>query len=296
MIPNVETSVTQQDNRLGILLMIATTLVFSIQDVLTRHLAENYSPLMVVMIRYWAFGLFVIVLATRAPGGLRGAARTSQPVLQILRGLLLAAEIVIMALAFVRLGLVETHAAFTAYPLIVAALSGPVLGEKVGWRRWSAIAAGFVGILIILQPGRGALQPAAVIPLVAAATFATYALLTRYASRKDSARTCFFWTGVSGAVAMTGIGLWVWEPMAPDDWIWMAALSLSGLLGHWLLIRSYAVAEASAVQPFAYMQLPFAAILGMVLFNEALRPNVATGAAIIVTAGVFTLWRERQTR
>ena len=93
---------------------------------------------------------------------------------------------------------------------------------------------------------------------------------------------------------MTGIGLWFWEPMSGQDWVWMAVLCLMGATGHWLLIRCYEVAEASAVQPFAYFQLPFASALGIIVFGETLRLNVAIGVAIIVAAGLFTLWRERQ--
>ncbi|MCA8884665.1 MAG: DMT family transporter [Rhodobacteraceae bacterium] len=276
--------------------MVATTFVFSVQDAMTRHLAAEYNILMVVMIRYWFFALFVLTLAARAPGGLRAAARTPQPRLQILRGVLLAAEISVMAASFVVLGLVETHAVFTAYPLIVAALSGPVLGETVGWRRWLAIGAGFVGILVVLRPGSGMMQPAALIPLCAATMFAGYGLLTRYVARRDSAATSFFWTGVAGAVAMTCVGVWNWQPVARADWFWLVGLCLCGALGHWLLIRCYAVAEASAVQPFAYLQLVFASALGITIFGETLRWNVVLGALIVVAAGLFTLWRARQRR
>ncbi len=285
---------TEQNTRLGILLMIATTLVFAGQDALSRHLAGEYNVLMVVMIRYWFFALFVIALAARQAGGLRRAAATRQPLLQIARGLLLAGEICLMVLAFVLLGLAETHAVFAAYPLIVAALSGPVLGERVGWRRWAAIGVGFVGILIILQPGRGALQPAALVPLAAAAGFALYSLLTRYAARQDGAAVSFFWTGTVGAVAMTLAGVWVWEPMAPADWGFMAALCCTAVLGHWLLIRTYEVAEASAVQPFAYFQLVWVSALGVTLFDERIAPNVILGGAVVVAAGLFTLWRSRR--
>ena len=285
---------TEQNTRLGIGLMIATTLVFAGQDAISRHLAGEYNVLMVVMIRYWFFAAFVIALAARQAGGLRRAVATRQPGLQIVRGLLLAAEICLMVLAFVLLGLAETHAVFAAYPLIVAALSGPVLGERVGWRRWTAIGIGFVGILIILQPGRGALQPAALVPLAAAAGFALYSLLTRYAARADSAAVSFFWTGTVGAAVMTLAGIWVWEPMAPGDWGWMALLCCTAALGHWLLIRTYEVAEASAVQPFAYFQLVWVSLLGVTLFDETIAPNVMMGAAVVVAAGLFTLWRSRR--
>ncbi|MEL6618710.1 MAG: DMT family transporter, partial [Pseudomonadota bacterium] len=227
-------------------------------------------------------------------GGIAVAARSRRPLVQGLRGLLLAAEICVMVTAFTVLGLVESHAVFAAYPLIVAALSGPILGERVGWRRWSAIGVGFVGVLFILRPGLDVFDPAAVIPLVSAIMFATYGLLTRYVARDDSTATSFFWTGTVGAVAMTAVGLWFWEPMSAPDWAWMGTLCLTGALGHWLLIRTYEVAEASAVQPFAYFQMVFAAAVGITLFGEALQWNVAMGAAIIVAAGLFTWWRERQ--
>ncbi|QBF33111.1 DMT family transporter [Thalassococcus sp. S3] len=285
---------TQSNNvPLGIALMIATTVVFAVQDGISRHLASEYNVLMVVMIRYWFFAAFVIAIALRRPGGVRAAARTEQPWLQALRGAMLAIEICVMVLAFTVLGLVESHAVFTCYPLLVAALSGPILGERVGWRRWAAIGVGFLGVLIILQPGMGVFDPAALIPFAAATLFAIYGLLTRYAARRDTATTSFFWTGTVGAVLMTAIGIWFWEPMSGPDWRWMAALCVTGALGHWLLIRCYEVAEASAVQPFAYFQLVFAATLGITIFGETLELNVALGAVIIVAAGIFTLLRER---
>jgi drug/metabolite transporter (DMT)-like permease len=274
--------------------MVLTTFIFAMQDGISRHLASEYNVLMVVMIRYWFFAAFVTVIAARRAGGLRRAAATTQPFLQAFRGFLLAGEICVMVLAFVLLGLVESHAVFAAYPLLVAALSGPILGERVGWRRWVAIGVGFVGVLIILQPGMRVFSPAAVVPLISALMFALYSLLTRYAARRDSAATSFFWTGVVGAIVMTGPGLWFWEPMSLGDWGWMAALCVSGAAGHYTLIKCYELAEASAVQPFAYFQLVFASAVGLTVFGETLEPNVAIGAAIVVGAGLFTLWRERR--
>ena len=284
---------TEQNTRLGIILMVCTTFVFAVQDGISRHLAGEYNVYMVVMIRYWFFAAFVMTVAARNAGGLGRAAATVQPMVQILRGALLVTEICVMVAAFTLLGLVESHAVFTCYPLLIAALSGPVLGEKVGWRRWAAIGVGFVGVLVILQPGFGVFSPKAIVPLVAALLFALYGLLTRYAARRDSSATSFFWTGVTGAVLMTSVGIWFWEPMVGPDWIWMGTLCLTGALGHYLLIRCYEVAEASAVQPFAYLQLPFATVLGLAVFGETVRLNVAAGALLIVAAGLFTLWRER---
>lgn len=281
------------NTRLGIALMVATTFVFAMQDGISRHLASEYNTLMIVMIRYWFFAAFVIAISARRSGGLRAVMHTSQPILQVSRGVLLALEICVMVYAFTVVGLIESLAVFTVYPLLVAALSGPILGEHVGWRRWAAIGIGFVGVLIILQPGSGVFDPAAIIPFCSALMFALYGLLTRYAAKQDTAATSFFWTGTVGAIAMTAIGIWVWEPMSGADWLWMACLCVTGALGHWLLIRCYEVAEASAVQPFAYLQFVFASVIGLAVFGEVLRSNVAIGVALIVAAGLFTLWRER---
>ena len=287
----------QSNTKLGILLMIATTLIFAVQDGLSKYLASEYNVFMVVMIRYWFFGAFVIWMAARAPGGLRGAAQTQQLGVQVFRGLLLITEIVVMVSAFVILGLVESHAIFAAYPLMVAALSGPILGEKVGWRRWIAIGVGFTGVLIILKPGFTVFSPAAIIPVISASLFALYNLLTRFVSRKDSAATSFFYTGFVGAVGMTLIGVWFWEPITGRDWLFLGALCLTGASGHFLLIKCLEVAEASAVQPFAYLQLVFSALIGISIFSEVLKLNVAIGAGIVMAAGAFTVWREhRKTR
>ncbi len=284
---------TEQNTRLGILLMVATTIVFAAQDGISRHLAGEYNVWMVVMIRYWFFAAFVLALAARKPGGLRAAATSRMPWVQLARGLLLALEVCVMVTGFVMLGLVESHAVFASYPLLIAALSGPVLGEKVGWRRWAAIGIGFVGVLVILEPGVTVFAPAALVPLLASLMFAMYGLLTRYVARADGPTTSFFWTGTVGAVTMTLIGVWFWEPMTAPDWVWMAILCCTAALGHWLLIRAYDVAEALAIQPFAYLQLVFASIIGITLFHEALRWNVAAGAGLVVAAGLFTLWRAR---
>jgi len=280
--------------RLGIWLMITATFIFSVQDGISRHLAGEYNVLMIVTIRYWFFAAFVIALAKRQSGSVQAAAATPQPWIQGFRGLLLVTEICVMVWAFILLGLVEAHAIFTCYPLLIAALSGPILGEKVGWRRWAAIGVGFIGVLIILRPGFAVFSPSAIVALVSAFMFALYGLLTRYVARRDSAMTSFFWTGIVGAVAITPLGLWMWEPMRGGDWMWMSALCVTGVLGHWVLIKTYEIAEASSVQPFAYLQLVFASSIGLLIFHETLSVNVIIGAALVVSAGLFTLWRERK--
>lgn len=284
---------TEQNTALGIWLMIAVAFIFAVQDGFSRHLAGEYNVYMIIMIRYWFFAAFVITVASRKAGGFWNAARSNVPLWQATRGVLLVLEILVAVSAFVILGLVEAHAVFAMYPLLIAALSGPILGEKVGWRRWVAIGIGFVGVLVILQPGSGVFRVEALISLLAAFMFALYGLITRYVGRHDISAVSFFWTGVMGALVSTAIGIWFWEPMTGTDWIFMGLLCITSALSHYLLIRAYEVAEASAIQPFAYLQLVFASAIGITFFNEVLRPNVAIGAVIVVMAGLFTLWRAR---
>lgn len=282
-----------QNTRLGIMLMVMTTMVFSIQDGLSRHLAGEYNVYLVLMIRYVFFAIFALAIVQVSTGSLKKGLRTAYPILQPLRGVLLIVETALLVYAFTVLGLIESHAVFTSYPLIVAALSGPILGEKVGWRRWTAIGIGFVGVLIILQPGGHVFSLTAIIPLAAATIFALYSLLTRYVSRKDSASTSMAWSALVGAICATAVGVFYWEPMAPSDWVFMLGLCLFGMLSHWMLIKCYEVAEASAVQPFAFLQVGFVSLIGLFFFGETLEQRVIIGGSIILAAGLFTLLRER---
>ena len=196
----------QHNQRLGMWLMCATAFIFAVQDGISRHLAGEYNVLMIVMIRYWFFAAFVITVAARKAGSIRAAAKTSQPVLQISRGLLLAGEICIMVAGFVLLGLVESHAIFASYPLLVAAFSGPILGENVGWRRWVAIGIGFIGVLVILQPGFAVFSPYAVIPLTSARHGGNLVFLDRsiWGRRDDSRGHLVLGTDVRGGLALDG--------------------------------------------------------------------------------------------
>jgi drug/metabolite transporter (DMT)-like permease len=283
---------TEQNTKRGLLLMVLTTMIFSSQDGITKHLTGNYPVAMVVMLRFWFFGVAALILSSRRAGGLMAAVRTKHPFWQSFRGVLVVVQICLTGYAFAVLGLIQTHAVMVCGPLIIAALSGPILGEHVGWRRWLAIAVGSVGVLIILRPDTTVFTPLSLLPLIAALLWSIYVLTTRYVSRQDSSATSFLWTGVAGAVAITGPGLWYWQPMTGPDAAWMLALCITSVVGHWLLIRAYDLAEASALQPMTYLQLVFIFGFGVFLYGEELLPNVIFGAALVVAAGLFTLWRQ----
>jgi len=284
-----------QDNpRLGIMLMVATMTVFAIQDGVSRYLAENYNVITVVMIRYIFFMLFVLAYSARQQGGIGAVACTNQLGLQIGRGVLMVAQICIAILSFSTVGLVHFHAVFASYPLIVTALSVPILGEQVGWRRWTAVLVGFCGVLLILRPGTSVFSSASILPVVAAAMMAVYGIMTRFAARRDTANTSFFWTAIAGGAAMMVIAPFFWVPPQGGDWVWMGILCLTGTGGHYLLIRALDATKASTIQPFAYLQLVFASSIGVLVFDDRLDPMLIAGSSIIVGSGLFALQRERQ--
>jgi drug/metabolite transporter (DMT)-like permease len=272
--------------------MIAAVSMFAAQDGFSRYLAETYNVMLVVMIRYWVFGAFVFAWALRRPGGLRSVA-TAQPWLHLARASLLIAEVCVIIWGYTLIGLIESHAVFAVCPLLVAAMSGPLLGERLGLRGWAAIIAGMVGVLVILQPGSGVFTPAALLPFAAATMFALYSVLTRKASAKDGSFTSLFWSGIIGGIIITTIALPQWEVISGPDWVWMMLYALLALAANFVLIKCYEVAEASAVQPFAYLQIVLVSIIGVVVYHEVLETHVIIGAAIVIAAGLVTLMTTR---
>lgn len=281
-----------QSARRGLGFMLLAVCIFAAQDGISKHLAENYPPFFIVAVRYWTFGLFVLFVAARAPGGIRAAANAGSVTLQMIRGALLALQVVVAITAFAKVGLAETMALFAAAPLLVAALSVPVLKEPVGWRRWSAIGVGCIGVLIILRPGPTMFDGDIWIAMLAVAGIATYGVMTRLVSRTDSATTTFFYTGVGGMVVMTFIGPFYWTSLSLADWGWLAILCCTGATGHFFFIKALESTDAVVIQPVQYVQTMLGAMTGVFLFGEVLEGPVIIGAALVIAAGLFTVWRE----
>lgn len=282
--------------QISIALMITAMLSFSVQDGLSRYLAETYNTPMVVAFRYWVFAAYVLILAARRPEGMRAAIHSTRLPVHILRAVLLVIEIAIMIWAYTMIGLIETHAVFAFCPLLVVALSGPLLGERVSLHRLIALGVGMIGVLVILRPGTGVFSWAAALPLVSALFFALYSVLTRLTARAEPNFPSFFWPAVIGAIIMTFIGVPKWQTVTPSDWPWMFAYAAVSVLSNWLLLKTYELAEASAVQPFAYMQFVFIALIGIFAFGENLSLVVILGAGLVIAAGIYALWSERTPR
>ena len=282
------------NTRRGILLMVASVALFAVQDGFSRYLAGTYNTLMVVTIRYWVFSAFVIVWATRRPEGLRAAVTSHHLPAHILRAVLLVAEISIIVWGYTLIGLIESHAVFAICPLLIVALSGPILGETISLKRWLAVAIGMAGVLIILRPGAGVFSWAALLPMASAILFALYSVLTRLTTKGEASFPAFFWPAVIGAGLITVIGLPNMQAIAPADIPAFAAYAGVSILSNWVLQKTYQTAEASVVQPFAYLQIVFVSVVGLLIFGETLAPQVALGAGVVIAAGLYALTLDRK--
>ena len=282
----------QNNVLLGIGLMVVTTFMFSTMDGVSRYLAENNNVFTIVTMRYWFVAIIIAISCLLVKDSFKKLLYTKQPFTQFSRGLILSLNNCLVVYTFTLLGLVETHAIIASYPLIVAGLSVPFLGEKFGWRRWTAIFVGFLGVIIILRPATNVISEGAIYALIGAIMFAVYLILTRYVSRLDTAITSFFWTGIGGSVTMTIISFFIWEDILREDLLWLLIMCLLSASSHFMMVKTLQVAEASVIQPFSYLQLVFGSIIGVTIFSESIDLMIVFGAIIVIGAGLFTAWRE----
>jgi len=284
----------QGDNvGLGILLSVVAIMVFGAQDAVSKILLQDYSPFQVVMIRYWAFAALSLFLALRqAP--IRHALRSTAPVLQTLRGVLLIADIWLFALALRTVPLAELQAITLVYPLIVTVVAIPVLGERVGPFRLAAVLIGFLGALVIVRPGGLPIDAGVLYALGSASAYAVYITLTRKVSRRDSTPTSMMYVGLVGLVLSTATGVFHWTPMDMPSIGLVAVVMITMCVGHGLMMKALALAPASVLQPFNYLSLPWGITLSFVVFGHLIDPISLAGAAVIVVAGLVVMARERR--
>ena len=276
----------------GITLMVITTFMFSSMDGVSRYLAEKNNVFTLVTMRYWFIAFVMMVTCFFIKNRISDILNTKQPYIQFSRGVILSLNNCLVVYTFTLLGLVETHAIIACYPLIVAGLSVPFLGERFGWRRWMAIFTGFIGVIIILRPNTNVITEGSIFAIVGAIMFAVYLILTRYVSRSDTAITSFFWTGIGGTVTMSLISLFIWDDILKEDYLWLLIMCVLSAGSHFMMVKTLQVAEASVVQPFSYLQLVFGSIIGVTIFSESIDLMIIVGALVVIGSGLFTTWRE----
>ena len=267
-------------------------LCFASMDAMSKFLVADYAVGQMMWIRYILLFLFAWFIVRRR--GLGGALRTRRPGLQIVRSLIAVIEGAMFVLAFRYLPLADTHAVAATSPLIVIALGVLFLGERAGPARWLSVAAGFVGVMMIIRPGLRALDWPVLLPLVGAVLWASYQVLTRLASRHDSADTSLIWSALVALVATTFVGPLEWQWPTAQAWALMVAIALVGAIAHYALIKALDYAEAGAVQPYSYTLLVWATVLGAVVFGDMPDGWTILGAAIVVVSGLFTWHHDRR--
>ncbi|MBL4918024.1 DMT family transporter [Tabrizicola sp. DMG-N-6] len=288
----------------------AAAVIFSVNDASIKFLSGGYALHQLVLIRAM-FGLGIIVLLLMPFAGGLGLMRTQKPLQQIGRGCLVIVSNLCFFLGLAELQMAEAVALFFVAPLLITALSVPLLGEKVGPRRWAAVAVGLVGVLVMLRPGMGLFQPAMLFPVIAALSYALVHMMTRRMAATESAATMTFYVQLCFIVVAGLMGLtvgdgrldpgpdspfgfllraWVWPD--PGDWPVLLLIGIASTAGAYLMAQAYRLCEAGLAAPFEYANLPMAILLGLLIFGEW--PDLVAWAGIFLIAGsgLYMFWRE----
>jgi S-adenosylmethionine uptake transporter len=274
----------------GIAFALIAFSIFSCADAGVKWLTERYSVFQIIFVSN-LFTLIPVALLIRHEGGLHKL-RPRHPWLVGLRSILLAIDMVLVFYAFVELPLADAYALIFAVPMVVTALSVPILGEKVGWRRWSAVVVGFIGVLIVLRPGIAELKAGHIAAISSALFFGLSLILVRRMGKDESAGGLIFWMVVALLAVSAPVMPEVYVPMSGLDLGLMAVLGLLSGAGHLMLIRAFRLAPSAIVAPFHYSQMIWAVFFGLFLFGDIPDAWVISGSAVIIGSGLYILWRE----
>ena len=271
----------------GIITLIIATFFLALMDGMSRYMAELYDVLNINMFRFWIIGSFVILISLRGRGVLQSILKTKQPVAQISRGLLFISSLLMAIYSYTQVGLIVTHALMAVFPLLTVLLSGLFLEEEITRIKVVAVAVGFLGVIIIINPINLEFSMVSVLPLISAVTFAIYAVLTRKVASTDNTETSFFWVSLVSAIAITIPSPLFYKPIQLSDLYFLILLCTFSLVGHFLLTNAYRHAEASVLQPFSYFHLFFASIVGIIFFQDPLTISTVAGGGLIVFGGIL---------
>jgi drug/metabolite transporter (DMT)-like permease len=235
---------------------------------------------------------FAVASLLLGPRRVRRALTTRFRTLQLGRSLGFAVHTVLFIAAITFLPLADAIALLFVGPLMVTALSAPLLGERVSMPRWLGVLIGFVGAMVIIRPGFGVFHWATTLVLLSAACFALYQIATRELSNHEDPLTTLFYTPVAGLVAMSGLTPFYWTTPTFRDALLMALMGTIGAFAHFMLIKAYETAEASSLAPFSYVLIVSATILGYAVFGDLPDAWTVMGTLIVVAGGLYVGYRE----
>ena len=275
----------------GIYLKLASLVLFCTMDAMVKALGDTYGSFQLMLFRSAIALIPVAVLIWRA-GGL-GIVRANRPWLQAVRVVVGFGSTLGFFYVFPRMPLVDAYAISFAAPLFMVALSVPLLREPVGWRRWSAVAIGFAGVLIMLDPWGMEIHPISLILLAATFCYALSTILVRLLSRHDHDIVALFWFALACSVVSLVGAIPEWKWPAPMDWLWLTVLGLLGGVAQILITRAWRLAPAAVLAPFDYSSIVLAVLFGYLWFQEEPSWMVWYGLPLVIGSGLYILHRER---
>ncbi|MEM7426507.1 MAG: DMT family transporter [Pseudomonadota bacterium] len=308
--PAVPVPVAASDTAKGVTYLCAGLFIFSFQDIIIKLLSGTFPVHELVFIR-GVIAAPLIFLYVHYDSGFQ-TLKVTRPWFHLLRSLAMFGSYISFYLGLAVIPLTTAIALFFTAPLIITALSIPMLGEQVGWRRWLGVMMGFLGVMVIIRPGASGLELAALLPIAAAACYGFAQLLGRRLGATDSASVMSFYSGITfiycgGLMALFfGDGSYADGSGGPMDflfrawrapnWLEMAMISTTGVIaamGFVLLTQAYRVGEANKVAPFEYTVMIWATLLSFFFFGTV--PDIYTllGAGMIAASGIYILYRER---
>ena len=276
---------------LAIGLVLASTVFLSCSDVTAKYLASSVPAIEIAWLRYVVFLLILLPAILHARP--RRMLRSNRPGLQVFRALALVTSSILFISSLRFLPIAEATATSFAAPLFITALSIPFLGEKVGPRRWAATIVGLAGVLVVVRPGTSAFQPASILPMMAALSWASAVVVTRQTSAMDTALTTLSYSAMIGVLVLTALLPLVWTF---PDWHTIGfgvLIGCAATAGHWLIVIAFRYGDASVLAPFTYTQLVWSTGLGVIVFGAIPDVWTITGATVIVLSGLYTAHRER---
>ncbi len=284
----------------GILFMVTGTMIVPVMDAIAKFLGDSLSPVQIT----WGRFLFQFILMGVAIIPLLGvrALWPKRPGIHAVRGILLAIATTFFFFSLQALELANAIAIFFVQPMILTLLAMLFLGEKIGWHRKGAVLAGFLGALLVIQPGSDSFTPAALLPMCAAFFFSCYLVVTRSVANIDHPLIMQFASGFGAAVALSLVllaGLLTdspqWTPVLPDlmQWFWLMLIGLIAAVGHLLVVIAVNRAPASLLAPFGYVEIIAATALGWLIFDDWPDALSWLGITVIVLSGLYVFVREQ---
>lgn len=275
----------------AVALIVAAGIALAGMDGTAKFLALEIPVVMVLWGRYVfhtaiTFGYYSI--NTRSLQFLRAR----RPGLQLFRAFSLFGATFFMYMAVTRMPLGDASSIQFLAPVLVTALSGLLLGEHVGPRRWMAVACGFVGVLLVARPGSGVLGWNALLPLATAVLLAIYMIMTRIIRDKDDPAATTFYSTAVGTLVLSLLVIFYWQTLTLFQWGLMVTMGAAGAVGHFMLVKAFHSAEASMLSPFTYAQVIAAILWGYLIFGDV--PSIWTlaGAVVVISSGLYVWYRE----